>query len=312
MRDAHTCWVWVPWRTFVEVCRVGSLSAAAASLGYTQSAISRQMIALERELGVTLLTRTARGVHPSVAGAALLPHARLIIGEAERARVAATTADQTRHLLLGAVPSAALGFLPRALRQLPTAWRWTMLTGLTPQLTDHVETGRLDLAVVTDAPPGLPRTADVTARHLFDDVMGVVLPADHPIARRRRVSFQDLADELWVEDNPGSEALLYQLAARYDRIPQVDRSSCDLMTKIALVAAGCGVALAPRTLSPALRPDVRFVALTAAPRRGVYATTRLHRDDLEPVMCVLRGQATQATGARSAHQRDPPQGGGGG
>lgn len=288
MPDPHT---WssslVPWSTFVEVSRATSLSAAASVLGYTQSAISRQIAGLERDIGVPLLERGARGVRLTDAGAALLPHARLVVAEAERGRRAATSARPGAHLALGAVPSAALGFVPAVLRGLTDPPPWTMLTDLTPRLVAHVAAGELDLAVITDSPPGLPTAAGVVTRHMFDDVMGVVLPAGHRLAHRRRVGIAMLADELWIEDNPGSQALLQELAARHHVALRVDRSTSDLMTKIALVAAGHGVAMAPRTLAPALRADVRFVALTAAPRRGVHVATRTGRHDLEPLMTAL-------------------------
>lgn len=288
----------VPWSTFVEVGRATSLSAAATTLGYTQSAISRQIAGLERDVGVRLLERGARGVALTEAGAALLPHARLVVAEAERGRRAATSASPGAHLALGAVPSAALGFVPAALRHLADRPSWTMITDLTPRLVAHVAAHELDLAVVTDAPPGLPVAAGVLTRHLFDDLMGVVLPADHRLAHRRRVGITLLADELWIEDNPGSEALLSELAARHRVTLRIDRSSSDLMTKIALVAAGHGVAIAPRTLAPALRADVRFVALTAAPRRGVYAATRADRVDLlAPLVTALIDGARQPVAA---------------
>src|SRR5580692_1039722 len=73
------------WRTFVAICRLGSLSAAAAELGYTQSAVSRQLAGLEREVGVPLMERHARGIRPTAAGEAFRPHAQATVNDAERA-----------------------------------------------------------------------------------------------------------------------------------------------------------------------------------------------------------------------------------
>jgi DNA-binding transcriptional LysR family regulator len=277
-----------PWVAFVEACRVGSLSAVAEALGYTQSAVSRQIATLERDLGTQLLAREPRGVRPTPAGAAVLPHARLLVAEADRAARAAAAPGPAPHVSVGAVQSAAMALVPGALRRVPDPPSWTMLTDSTDRLIDRVAGGELDLAVVTDAPPGLPARRDVSLRHLFADPMSVVVPDDHRLARRRRVSIADLADEYWIEDNAGSEALLHQLAARYDLRLRVDRSIGALMIKVALVAAGHGVALVPRSVGPALRPDVRLLALRDAPRRGVYAATRPGRGDLDRLVTALR------------------------
>jgi DNA-binding transcriptional LysR family regulator len=80
------------WRTFVTVCRLGSLSAAAAELGYTQSAVSRQIAGLEREVGAPLVDRHARGIRPTAAGEAFRQHAQAAVHEADRAIRAARDA----------------------------------------------------------------------------------------------------------------------------------------------------------------------------------------------------------------------------
>jgi DNA-binding transcriptional LysR family regulator len=73
------------WRTFVTVCRLGSISAAAVELGYTQSAVSRQIAGLEREFGVPLVQRHVRGVRPTPTGEVFRHHALAALHEADRA-----------------------------------------------------------------------------------------------------------------------------------------------------------------------------------------------------------------------------------
>src|SRR5262250_2849915 len=106
MRNTHTRPMPLnAWRTFVTVCRLGSLSAAAAELGYTQSAVSRQIAALERQVGVPLAERHARGVRPTAAGEAFRYHAQAAVNEAERAIRAARDAragSPARPLTVGA------------------------------------------------------------------------------------------------------------------------------------------------------------------------------------------------------------------
>ena len=267
------------WRTFLSVCRLGSLSAAAVELGYTQSAISRQVAALEREIGVVLVERRPRGVVPTAAGETFAQHARVVVTAADRAvRVAQEAAAGRRLLTVGATPSAAAGLVPTALRDLDAAWSLTV--ALTPDLEEQVATGALDLAVVTDAPPGLAADDRLVRDRLGDDAMRVVVAADHPAAARRRTRrgarrrarLADFADATWVEDNDGSAALLRSAAAKAGFAPRIDLAAADLAGKTALVAAGHAVALVPGLLVPALRRDVVAVPVADAPTRGIYAT----------------------------------------
>lgn len=276
------------WNAFVEVCRAGTFRAAAEATGFTQPALSRQVAALEQGLGVALFVRGSRGVSPTPAGEALLPHARLVVNEARRGAEAARQARQgQQRLMLGAVPSATASLVPQAIRSLVTSepgLEWTVISGLTPRLVDMVLGQEIDAAVVTDAPPGLPAAKELHAAHLFDDEMVVVAPPGHDLADSSPVGMSELAGEVWVEDNAGSETLLRQLAARAGFEPRLHRSADDLPTKTGLVAAGLGVALVPRLLVPSLRSDLVILGLEQSVHRGIYLLTR--RDD--ELMVTLR------------------------
>ena len=240
------------WRTYVEVCRIGSISAAAAELGYTQSAVSRQVAGLEREVGAVLLRRQVRGVSPTPEGEAFLRHARIVVHEADRALRAVTAACQTTPILrLGATPSLAAGLVPAAIAELiaaDAALGWTLRPGLTAELA-------------------------------------VVVPSAHRLAGRRRIGLDALADAVWVEDFPGSATQLRQYAARAGFTARLDLDAADLPGKLALVATGHAVALVPGVLAPALRPDVTMIRLDDPPRRGIHALTR--RDQIHPATAAL-------------------------
>ena len=277
------------WIAFVAACDQGTLGAVAQEIGYTQSAVSRQIASLEHELGVTLLERRPRGVRPTPAGAAVLVHARLLIAEAERAKRAAQQPRAGRHLAVGSVPSMAIALLPTALRVRDDLASWTLVTDLTPTLVERVAAHELDLAVVTDAPPGLPDSTGVEYTHLLDDPMAVLLP--HRADRPRRPRLEDLVDEVWLEDNAGSRTLLQQTAARHGLALDIELVGGDLMTKVALVAAGLGVAFVPSSLGPALRPDVRIAQLDDAPVRGIHAVTRARDEATHGLLESLRAAA---------------------
>jgi DNA-binding transcriptional LysR family regulator len=288
------------WRTFVAVCRLGSLSAAAAELGYTQSAVSRQIAGLERRFGVPLVQRHVRGVRPTPAGEVFRHHALVTLNDADRAvRAVRDVRDGAlgRPLAVGATPSLAAGLVPAAIRRLlegAGSLRWSLLPGLSTQLHDRVIAGDLDVAVVTDAPPGLPHDPRVERRFLGMDEMVVVLPVGHPRAGRGPVHIQALADQTWVEDNDGSAALLRQHAARAGVTARIDLAAADLPGKTALVATGHAIALIPGVLTGALRTDVTTVTLVDPPTRGIYAITP--RRDPHPSAIPLLDELATAFG----------------
>ncbi|HEY0237338.1 MAG TPA: LysR family transcriptional regulator, partial [Friedmanniella sp.] len=139
-------------RVLREVAERGSFSAAAAELGYTQSGISRQVAALEREAGHRLFERRTGGVRPTAAGQALLRHAAVVLDELEAARreLAGEPAERV-EVRLGAYVSAGAVLLPRALRTLRQRAPGLVVTtreGTSPALVRAVRAGSLDLAVV--------------------------------------------------------------------------------------------------------------------------------------------------------------------
>lgn len=289
------------WRTFVTVCRLGSLSAAAAELGYSQSAVSRQIAGLERQLGVPLVQRHVRGVRPTPAGEVFRHHALVALNEADRAvRAVQDVRDGalSRPLTVGATPSLAAGIVPAAVRRLlETAGplRWSLLPGLSLELHDRVIAGDLDVAVVTDAPPGLPNDPRVEQRFLGMDEMVVALPVAHPRTGRGPVRVQALADQTWVEDNDGSAALLRRHAARAGVTASIGLTAADLPGKLALVATGHAIALIPGVLTCGLRTDVTTVPLVDPPCRGIYTITP--RRDPHPSAAPLLDQLATAFGS---------------
>lgn len=295
------------WRTFLVVCRLGSLSAAADELGYTQSAISRQIAGLERAVGVPLAERHARGIRPTPAGEAFRYHAQAAVNEADRAVRAARSGSPARPLAVGATPSLAAHVVPAAMRRLIDSagpLPWDLVAGLTAELHQRLAGRELDIAVVTDAPPGLPGDPRLDRHLLGTDEMIVVVPAGHHLAGGDRVPIEALADETWAEDNEGSAAMLRQHAGRAGVTARIDMHAADLPGKVALAATGHAIALIPAVLAPTLRAGVTTLRLADPPTRGIYAVLP-DRDQhpaarllLDQLVAWLRAGAGLRAGAR--------------
>ena len=174
-------------RVLREVAQIGSFSAAAASLGYTQSAVSRQVAALESAAGRRLFERGRQGVALTPAGARLLTSAVRVLDELESAR-RELAGEQTdgRPVRLGAFPTAVAGLVPQALAALPEQLNVTLREGTTPALTRALRAGTLDLAILARTPPFRPLDAESPAFELTtlsERELAVGVAANHPLAR---------------------------------------------------------------------------------------------------------------------------------
>lgn len=295
--EVSTSWLAV----FLEVARQGSFTAAAVSLGYTQSAISRQIAALEAELGgATLFDRLPRGVQLTEPGRVLLPHAEALT---ERLRGVRRELDALREvsggrLRVGAFPTADAALLPRAIAAFRARYPGVELTreeGLTAGQLARLDAGELDLAVVSTT--GGDALASYELHHLLDESMYVALPADHRLAGRRRVRLAELADEDWISGSPRMERSLLGPAVRDGFHPRVAHVAAEWIAKQGYVAAGLGVALIPALAAESVRPDIALVAVheADAPARAVYAAT-LRGRSLSPAAGAFLGALREAVG----------------
>lgn len=138
---------------FVQIAELQSLSRAAAMLGIAQPALSRQVKALEEELGVSLLTRHGWGVTPTLAGRTLADHARRVLHEAQAARdaVQALQAEPSGSVSLGVPTSLAHVLLPALairFRRIYPKLRLHLVEGFSASIHEWVLNGRLDVAVL--------------------------------------------------------------------------------------------------------------------------------------------------------------------
>jgi DNA-binding transcriptional LysR family regulator len=257
-------------RVLREVAQWGSFTAAARVLGYTQSAVSRQVAALEAVAGRALFERRRDGVVLTPAGARLLARAVRVLDELDAAlRDTAEPDARAGPVRVGTFATAAAGLLPGALASLPRDLVVSVREGTTPALARALRAGTLDLAILAQTPPFRPPDAEAPALELTtlaerELVIGV--GARHPFARRRAVEVGELAGQVWVASrSEAGESLLGVWPGLAER-PDVRYVVRDWWAKLQLVAAGLAITtLAPVALG-VLPNGVRAVAVRGEPQ----------------------------------------------
>jgi DNA-binding transcriptional LysR family regulator len=255
---------------FQAVARHGSITVAARALRYTQSAVSRQVAALEAETGARLFDRLPRGVALTEEGRCLLGHADAVLDRLATAQrdLAALRGLGAGRLRVGAFPTAVAALVPRALSAFRAEYpdvALSLVEGRTPQLLERLAEGDADVAVVS-APPDQPLDASRFAlRHLLDERLLVAVPRTHRLARRRTVRLAELTGESFVVGSATAEETLLRATLPSGFQPRIDIVAAEWTGKLGCVAAGLGVALVPA------------LAIRATP--ADLALLRLHRDD---------------------------------
>jgi DNA-binding transcriptional LysR family regulator len=260
-------------RVFREVAERGTLTSAAAALGYTQSAVSRQIASLERAAGPPLLERRHDGVRLTSAGHVVLRRAATVLDQIDATtRELAGLPAGAGTARLGWFTSAGVSLVPRALAALrrdhPAI---TVVTreGTTPTLIRALRAGSVDLVLLASAPPFRPPDAEsppLVLRVLTERSLCLAVPVTHPLARRAEADIADLRDQTWIASPTTASEPLMGVWPGLDERPRIAHTARDWLAKLHLVAAGCGVTTVPASLAPVVPPGVRVLAVRGGPQ----------------------------------------------
>ncbi|MFJ5222516.1 LysR family transcriptional regulator [Streptomyces sp. NPDC088400] len=283
-----------------------TVTAAAAALYLTPSAVSQQLAVLEQETGHALLTRSGRGVRLTASGEILLTHAHAVLAQLERAEaeLAAYAGGVAGEVTVAAFATGIAEVLAPALQRLAgphPGIRVRVLDAEGDESLPLVLDGRADLAVAVEY-RGAPGEDDLRLSRvpLYAEPFDAVLPAAHPLGLGADVALAELADSDWIGPYPGNPCHdVMQLACeRAGFQPRLVHSSDDFRAVVALAGAGAGVALVPRSALRGMELKgtvVRPVAGPAATRR-VFAAVRRGAEDHPLIRPVLDALAREAEG----------------
>ncbi len=256
-------------RCFIAVAEELHFGRAAERLGVAPPALSRQISALEDELGVSLLTRTTRQVAMTRAGLIMLEEAKAILVRMEHASRAVREASLAsgKVLRVGAIDAASSSFLPEALvtfRARFTGIEIKFVEAMTAALIQMLESGKLDL--VLSRPPRKP--TDCAFEILRVERPIVVLNEQHKLAAREHLTMFDLVGEPFVVPSKRIRPYAYDLVMSYfesvGAVPNVVIEATEKPAMMSAVAAGLGMALAPDWVSRLSFPGVTMRRLRGA------------------------------------------------
>jgi len=252
--------------TFRAVAHERSFSGAARALSLTQPAVSQQVAALEREVGVKLLDREG-GVALTPAGAVLLTHADAIAERFELAARQLAELARPPRLPIGAFPSALVGLVPQAAARLGEV---LLEEGSTPELAERVARGELHLALgFQDAALERREYEGVERRDLLTESFLVALPPGHRLAALDAVPLSALAKERWIA--PSGNNLIARACARAGFEMRLSMVSRDPLANRGVIAAGLAVTLVPRLGADGFHGLELRPIEGNGPRRDVYA-----------------------------------------
>jgi DNA-binding transcriptional LysR family regulator len=296
-------------RLLKEFAERGTIAAAAAALGYTPSAVSQQLAALEREAGVALLDRTARTAELTDAGRRLAVHAERILALVEQAESDLSGAEVSGRVAVAAFPTAAVAFAPALTRCVRAHPGLTFVLRQPPrrEALRQLRTGDVDVALVDDwsGRPAGAESAGLRFYPLLRDQLVLVVPRGHQMADHGEpVSLRGLRTERWLAapaGEPSRIAVDLLLADAGDPSPEPWDFE-GLGTILSLVARGIGIAALPRLTLAAGERRVAVRELPGAERaRDVYAVARassIRRPSVAAILTALHAAAGQLSGRR--------------
>ncbi len=279
---------------FTVIAEHRHFGRAAEALHLTQPSLSRQIRRLEQQLGARLLDRTPRGSSLTEAGEVFLPQARALLRTAAQAVARTRAAAQPSRLTVGYSTGVIVTPVVREMRHRhPDAEVRTQHVAwhdIRAALLEY----RVD-AVVARLPFPTDRL-DVTV--LYDEPRVVIVPTDHRLAGKERVTLDDIADEPMPrmrESDPAWSAY-WRIDPRPDGRPAPDGPVIDaLEDKFELVASGQAVVISAGQAISALRPDLTSIPLDGVDPAHVVLATRA--DDRGRLVAAFRRYArTRLTG----------------
>ena len=295
-------------RYFVTVAEELHFGRAAKRLHLAQPALSQQIQRFEKILGTTLFDRTTRTVTLTLSGQALLPEARHVLRQADRALavVHQSTSGATGTVRCGSVSSASLTVIPLIARSIRRDYPDVTLE-LADETSDNqiykIRDGKLDFGIMREVKP----SADLTIRPLLSERLVVAFSDDHPLAGREVVRIDELAEINLVMFPRNRVTHLYDHISRLfseDGFEfNVTQEALQFTTILGFVAANAGAAIIPESLSALNIPTLSYAAIDKPSAKSVLSLIYSNDYELNPLLTNILATISKAYPVRRQYPR---------
>lgn len=294
-------------RVLRELSERGTVSAAAQALHLTPQAVSQQISALGRELGIQLTEPSGRRLRLTGAARIVLRHADAVFAQVEQMRAELAAHRSGEHgevAVAGFSTTLSALILPAVarLRETRPLLRTSLAEIDPPESFSLLHRGETDVVISADTTGAAGEDPRFHRVSLCDDPFDIALPEGHRLLDSPRLLLADLAEETWIFATTGmchDIGVAACTAAGFT--PQASHAIGDWDATLAAVRLGLGVALVPRLAKPAPRPEVTIRAFSErAPSRTVFAAVRegsQNSPEIAAVLDALRAVARAAVAA---------------
>lgn len=295
-------------RLFLAVAEEGHVGRAAERLHMAQPPLSRHIQGLEDELGVALFVRTPKGMQLTEAGGVLADEARhlLALGEQAAERTRAAGQGVAGRLDVGLFGSGVLDVIPRLLARFHAQRPQVRIVLHSLTKAEQLQALR-ERRIAVGFNRLVPPEPDIAVESLLREPLVVALPAGHPLAAAPAVRLRQLDGvPMILYPNLSLHGLAHEVRAAFQAeraTLRVEQEVEDVLTAIALVAAGFGAAVTTRSAANLRLPGVVFRPLRSRSLRELELCCLWRRDDLSPVLAAFL--ASVRAGGGGSHGSDP-------
>ncbi len=264
---------------FVKTVEKGSFTAAAQSMDYAQSSISKMIGDLEKEWNVTLLERNKSGVLLTSAGTQLMPYIRNLLHEYDKLETQINRMNglETGIVRIGTFASVAINLLPDLFSKLKLDYpgiEYELLLGDYNEVEQWILDGRVDCGFLR-----LPTLSSLETIELIKDEYKAVLPPNHPLAQKEAVDIEEFNHQPFLLLEHGSKTEVSALLEKYHIKPDIAFTTWEDFAIMAMVEKGLGISILPdmilRHISydleirPLKEPFFRTIGLAVKGRRNL-------------------------------------------